>query len=77
MSCHTIPAVTQARGQVGPPLAGIARRAYLGGILPNTPENMVLWLRHPQKVDPKSAMPDLGVSEPEARDMAAYLYTLR
>jgi cytochrome c2 len=76
MSCHTIPDVTQARGQVGPPLAGIARRAYLGGILPNTPENMVLWLRHPQKIDPKSAMPDLGVSEPEARDMTAYLYTL-
>jgi cytochrome c1 len=38
---------------------------------------MVLWLRHPQKVDPKSAMPDLGVSEPEARDMTAYLYTLK
>jgi cytochrome c2 len=77
MSCHTIPKVSQARGRVGPPLDGIARRAYLGGILPNTPENMVLWLRHPQKVDPRSAMPDLGVSEPEARDMTAYLYTLK
>jgi cytochrome c2 len=77
MSCHTIPEVSQARGRVGPPLDGIARRAYLGGILPNTPENMVLWLRHPQKVDPRSAMPDLGVSEPEARDMTAFLYTLR
>ena len=77
MSCHTIPGVSQARGQVGPPLEGIARRAYLGGILPNTPENMVIWLRHPQKIDPRSAMPDLGVSEPEARDMTAYLYTLK
>jgi cytochrome c2 len=77
MSCHTLPEVTQARGQVGPPLAGVGRRAYLGGILPNTPENMVLWLMHPQKIDPKSAMPDLGVSEAAARDMTAYLYTLR
>jgi cytochrome c len=76
-SCHEIPGVTQARGQVGPPLAAIARRAYLGGVLPNTPDNMVLWIRHPQKVEPRTAMPALGVSESEARDMSAYLYTLR
>jgi len=77
MSCLVLPEVTQARGLVGPPLAGIAKRAYLGGILPNTPENMVVWLMHPQKIDPKSAMPDLGVPESAARDMTAYLYTLR
>jgi cytochrome c len=76
-SCHTIPAVTQARGQLGPPLAGIARRAYLGGILPNTPENMLVWLRSPRDIDPRSAMPNLGMSESEARDMTAYLYTLK
>ena len=76
-SCHVIPKVEHTRGQVGPPLEGIAKRSYLGGVLPNTPENMMLWIRHPQKVDPRTAMPDLGVSEPEARDMTAYLYTLR
>jgi cytochrome c len=76
-SCHTIPKIAGARGRVGPPLESIAHRGYLGGRLPNTPANMVLWIRHPQRVDPKTAMPDLGVSEAEARDMAVFLYTLR
>ena len=73
--CHIIPDVPRARGQVGPPLAGIARRAYLGGVLPNTPDNMLLWIRAPQSFEPGTAMPDLGVSESEARDISAYLYS--
>ena len=76
-SCHIVPGISSARGQVGPPLDGIARRAYLGGMLPNTAENMISWIRHPQHHAPRTAMPDLGVSEPEARDMTAYLYTLK
>ena len=76
-SCHVVPGIPSARGQVGPPLDSIARRSYLGGVLPNTAQNMIAWIRHPQKYAPKTAMPDLGVSEPEARDMTAYLYTLR
>jgi cytochrome c len=76
-SCHLVPGIASARGQVGPPLDGIGRRSYLGGVLPNTPDNMVAWIRHPQKFEPDTAMPDLGVSEPEARDMTAYLYTIR
>jgi cytochrome c2 len=76
-SCHVVPGVASARGQVGPPLAGIAGRAYLGGVLPNTPDYMVEWIRRPQKFAPGSAMPDLGVSEAEGRDIAAYLYTLK
>jgi cytochrome c len=76
-TCHVVPGIGRAQGQVGPPLAGIARRSYVGGRLPNTPDNVVLFIRHPQQVVAGSAMPDLGVSEPEARDMAAYLYTLK
>jgi len=76
-ACHTIPGVPGARGRVGPPLAGLAERAYVAGVLPNTPANLVRWIRVPQEVDPLTAMPDLGVGEGEARDMAAYLYTLR
>jgi cytochrome c2 len=75
-TCHEIPGVTGANRHVGPPLAGIATRQYLAGILPNTPENMVHWIQYPQQVDPLSAMPGLGVSDQEARDIAAYLYTL-
>jgi cytochrome c1 len=62
---------------VGPPLKGIASRLMLGGVLPNSEENMVRWIRFPQEVTPLTAMPDLGVTERDARDMAAYLATLK
>jgi cytochrome c2 len=75
-ACHAIPGIKSARGNVGPPLAGIARRVYLAGILPNTRANLMHWIRVPQAVDPLSGMPDLGVSEADALDMVAYLYRL-
>lgn len=75
-TCHTIPGVVGASHHVGPPLAGIGRRTFIGGVLTNTPENMVRWLKNPQSVDPLSAMPPLGLSEQDARDITAYLYTL-
>ena len=73
-SCHSIPGVAGARGNAGPPLEGIARRVYLGGVLPNTPENMARWIRAPQRFDPRTAMPDMQVPEQHARAMVAYLY---
>lgn len=76
-SCHEIPGVAAARGKVGPPLAGVASRVYLAGVLPNTPQHMASFIRAPQQADPRTAMPDLGVSEEHARDMVAYLYTLK
>lgn len=76
-TCHVVPGVVGDHSPVGPPLAHIATREYLAGVLPNTPTNMVRWLRVPQEVAPRSAMPNLGVSERDALDMAAYLYTLR
>jgi cytochrome c len=75
--CHTIPGVADATGKVGPPLQAISKRVYLGGVLPNSPENMAAWIRAPQKFDPPTAMPDLQVTREHARDMAAYLYTLK
>lgn len=76
-SCHEIAGVAGADGKVGPPLTGIADRQYIAGMLPNTPENLVHWIRDPQAVVPGNVMPDMGVTEPDARDIAAYLYTLR
>jgi mono/diheme cytochrome c family protein len=76
VACHEIPGVAGATARVGPPLGGVATRGLLGGVLPNTPENMVRWLRYPQAVDPPTAMPDLGVTDRDARDIAAYLATL-
>ncbi len=76
-ACHTIPGITSSSPHVGPPLAGLASRSLIAGKLANTPDNLVQWLRHPQAVKPLTAMPDMGVTEAHARDMAAYLATLR
>ncbi len=75
--CHVIPGVTGARGRVGPPLDHVGGQAILAGTLPNTPANMALWIRSPQSVRPGDAMPNLELSEHDARDVAAYLDTLR
>lgn len=76
-ACHTIPGIPRARALVGPPLWGIADRGYIGGVLPNTEADMIRRLTNPRAVDPRTAMPDMGVTESDARDMTAYLYTLR
>lgn len=75
-SCHTIPGIARADGRVGPPLNFWADRQYIAGSLPNTPDNLIYWIQFPQAVEPGTVMPNLGVSEDEARDMAAYLFGL-
>lgn len=75
-SCHTIPGVPQANATVGPPLTDWALRRYIAGTLLNNPENLITWIRFPQSIEPGSVMPDMGVTESDARDIAAYLYTL-
>ena len=74
-SCHGLQHDRKAGGMVGPPLDGIAVRAMLAGKLPNQPDNMVRWIRDPQKVTPGTDMPDLHVSQRDARDITAFLYT--
>jgi len=75
-SCHVVPGVRDADGQVGPPLTEFGRRSYVAGMLPNNAENLQRWIRDPQDVVPGNAMPDLGVSTIDARDIAAYLLSL-
>lgn len=74
-SCHALTDVRTATGDVGPPLDGIATRTIVGGHLSNTPANMEHWIQDPQHVSPGTAMPDLGVSAGDARDITAFLYT--
>jgi putative membrane protein len=76
-SCHTIAGVSGAVGLVGPPLSGVGSRLYLAGVLQNTPENMMRWIRNPKAIDEKTLMPKLGVTEKDAADIGAYLYTLK
>ncbi len=77
VSCHTIPGIRGADATVGPPLTAMARRSYIAGVLPNTPVNLERWIMNPPAVDSLTAMPSLGVTAPDARTIAAYLYTLR
>lgn len=76
-ACHAIPGVANARGEVGPPLAGYGKRVYLAGKFPQDPELLARWIRDAPAMDPRTAMPATGATEDEARDIAAYLSRLR
>lgn len=76
-ACHTIPGITGADALVGPPLEKVGRRIFLAGYLRNTPDNMIAWLKNPQTILPGNAMPDMHLTQQQARDIAAYLYTLK
>jgi cytochrome c len=76
-SCHVIPEVPGAAGSTGPALAGFGRRSYIAGEVPNGPATLTRWIESPQALVPGTAMPDLGASHDDARDMAAYLLALR
>ena len=75
-SCHTIPGIEGASGRVGPSLDGFAARQVIAGRIPNEGTQLIRWLQDPQSVDPKTDMPNVGLSRQEAADVAAYLYTL-
>ncbi|HEX3990666.1 MAG TPA: c-type cytochrome [Acetobacteraceae bacterium] len=73
--CHAISGIPGGDGRVGGPLTNIKHRVYVGGVLPNSADNLVRWIVSPQAFSPRSAMPATGISEAEARDVAAYLYS--
>lgn len=75
-ACHTVPGVPGPRGKVGPPLEGFAERVYIAGTFPNSPENLVRWIMNSPAMLPATAMPDMQIGSTDARNIAAYLYTL-
>jgi cytochrome c1 len=76
-SCHDVPGERGANGLAGPPLTRFARRSFIAGEAANTADNLIRWIQAPESIEPGTAMPNLGVTQGVARDMAAYLYTLR
>lgn len=76
-TCHRIPDIPAADGRSGPTLAAFGRRSYIAGSIPNVPDQLARWLVDPASLKPGTTMPAMGVSELEARHMAAYLGTLR
>jgi cytochrome c oxidase subunit II len=75
-ACHAIPGIRAPRGVAGPPLDGMARRAFIAGQLPNEPDVLVAFLQDPPALVPATGMPDVRLSLDEARDVAAFLYAL-
>jgi len=75
-ACHTIPGIDGADSFVGPPLQHWSLRSTIGWHTSNTPEHLIAWLRSPDDIDPGTDMPDLNLTERQARDIAAYLFTL-
>jgi cytochrome c len=76
-TCHSIPGIEGPRALVGPPLDHLANRIYLAGQLPNTPVNLVHWIQRPHDIHPDTVMPNMDLSNRDAQNIAAYLYTLR
>jgi cytochrome c len=74
-SCHMIPGIPRANARVGPPLDEFPEHRDIAGEIPNSPENAIRWIRDPKKIEPGTIMPKLGVTEAEARDIVAYLYS--
>jgi cytochrome c len=76
IACHTIDGM-QSQALVGPPLTHMASRSYLAGNLMNDPSNMIRWIQKPREIHKDTAMPDVGVTDSDARDIASYLYQFR
>jgi cytochrome c oxidase subunit II len=74
VACHSLTAVNAPKGMVGPNLANVGARSYIAaGTLKNTDENLAHWIRDPQGIKKGVLMPNLGVSEPDSRALAAFL----
>ena len=72
-SCHLIPGVQDADGRVGPSLGEFGSRRMIAGWVPNTPEALRAYLLDPQGLVPGNVMPNQGLTDRQARDIAAFL----
>jgi cytochrome c oxidase subunit II len=78
VGCHSLVAYNAPKGLLGPNLANVGARSYIGaGTLRNTDENLAHWIRFPQEVKHGVLMPNLGVTEEEAKALVAFLRTHR
>ncbi len=76
-ACHEIPGLFWPKGRLGPNLDGFSERTVIAGELPNRPDVLARWVRNAPSLIPGTSMPAVPMTEEDARDVAAYLYTLR
>ncbi|HLG71409.1 MAG TPA: c-type cytochrome [Chloroflexota bacterium] len=75
--CHTLTRLPGATGVAGPRLDNtVVRGTIAGGSIPLSPSNMAQWIFDPSSLKPGTTMPKPGVTQAEARDIAAFLYSL-
>jgi cytochrome c oxidase subunit 2 len=76
VGCHTIKGVSA--GILGPDLTHFGSRGMLAaGMWPNTPDNVAEWVKDPQRLKPGVKMPALGLTDDQAKAIAAYLTSLK
>jgi len=74
--CHVAPGMPNG-GQIGPNQTHFSQRPTIaGGVLPNTPEAVERWLKDPPAVKPGTLMPNLSLTDEQAKDLTAFLYSL-
>lgn len=77
VNCHRI-AGTPARGTYAPDLTHVGSRQTLAsGMIPNTKENLIRWIRNPQIVKPGCLMPAFQLSDADLGLIADYLTSLK
>jgi cytochrome c oxidase subunit 2 len=77
VNCHTIRG-TSAQGKFGPDLTHLMTRETLAaGAAPNTPDNLRLWVRDPQRIKLGCLMPNMQMTDQEVDQLVAYLQTLK
>jgi cytochrome c len=76
--CHIMPGVSGPQGSLGPSLVGLASRpAISNDTVQNTPENLARFIENPPALNPSSTMPAMGIPAQDARDLAAFVLTLK
>ena len=69
---------TPKQGQFGPDLTHLMSRETLAaGAVPNTTDNLRLWVRDPQKIKVGCLMPNMQLTDEEVDQVVAYLQTLK
>lgn len=77
VACHSFPDVKWPRGGLGPSLENFARQGLIAGRLPNQPGVLMQFVRDAPALVPGTAMPAIQMTDQEARDVTAYLLTLK
>jgi len=76
-SCHTLLGYTTGTYPGAPNLTNVSLRPTLAGeTLQNNPAQMKAWIMDPPSQKRDARMPKLNVSDQEATDLAAFIYSL-